>query len=208
MQLLLDSSGGTLVAALARDGKIASELAVNSSTLEGRDLIGVVRQLLGGISIRELDAIGVGVGPGSFIGTRVAVSFANGLAAASGLAVHSLPTLAAFAVSAPQDSVVLRDARRGEAYLQQGCSAAKPAIIVPLVDLGKQLSLLQSSYVIAESPAAADKRAAEWQAAVGLAAAGCSLQWKDYVPAAGLLSLLSECPGQPMADPTYLRGFL
>lgn len=67
-----------------------------------------------------IDRIGVTVGPGSFTGLRVGLSFAQGLGAALGRPVVGISTLQALAASVeaagPVAAVV--DARRGQVYLQ------------------------------------------------------------------------------------------
>ena len=71
-----------------------------------------------GVSIRDLDRIGVVVGPGGFTGVRVALSFARGLGVGTGIPVVGVTSLAALAaphwvhgLTAP-----VIDARRGQVY--------------------------------------------------------------------------------------------
>src|SRR5690348_2060272 len=109
VQLLLDSSGHMLVAALAKEDRVLAQAAAASASPAGRDIAAMVAGLLDGRSIHEVDAIGVGVGPGSFIGTRVAVCFANGIAAAGAVPLHPIPTLAAFAAGQDAPCIALRD---------------------------------------------------------------------------------------------------
>ena len=72
--------------------------------------------------LRELDAIVLGNGPGSFIGMRIAASVAQGLAHGSGMAIVPVSSLAAvaaevFAVSDAAETVVTQDAHMSEVYL-------------------------------------------------------------------------------------------
>jgi tRNA threonylcarbamoyladenosine biosynthesis protein TsaB len=71
-----------------------------------------------GCTVRDLDAIAVSSGPGSFTGLRVAMSVAKGLACAAGLRVVGVPTLEALARSVAQPGTIcaLLDARKGELY--------------------------------------------------------------------------------------------
>jgi len=68
----------------------------------------------------DLDAVAVGVGPGSFTGLRIGVATARALARASGLQLRPVSSLAALAqgVDHGSDSVVLPliDAKRGELF--------------------------------------------------------------------------------------------
>ena len=68
-----------------------------------------------GLRARDLMRLCVTVGPGSFMGTRVGLSFAKGLALPRGLPCVPISTLHAIALGAP-DAPVLIDARRGQAY--------------------------------------------------------------------------------------------
>jgi tRNA threonylcarbamoyl adenosine modification protein YeaZ len=79
----------------------------------------VLRQA--GIVVGDLDGIGVGVGPGSFIGVRTGIAFAKGLARALDRPLVGLPSLLALALSPPAlppgRGLAVVDARRGERYV-------------------------------------------------------------------------------------------
>ena len=80
-----------------------------------------------GVSARELDALAVGIGPGSFTGVRMGLASARGLALALDIPVAGVSTLAALAAGAP-DAVALIDAKRHELFLaQDGEIVALPA---------------------------------------------------------------------------------
>ena len=65
----------------------------------------------------DLDAIAVGVGPGTFTGLRIGITTARALATASGLPLRRVSSLAALAagIEAPV-KLPLIDARRGEVF--------------------------------------------------------------------------------------------
>jgi tRNA threonylcarbamoyladenosine biosynthesis protein TsaB len=66
---------------------------------------------------RDLDAIAVGVGPGTFTGLRIGIATARALAGANGLPLRPVSSLAALAagIDAPL-RLPLIDARRGEVF--------------------------------------------------------------------------------------------
>jgi tRNA threonylcarbamoyladenosine biosynthesis protein TsaB len=89
-----------------------------------RLLMPMIRSVLeeSGKALRDLDAIVLGNGPGSFIGMRIAASVAQGLAYASGLPVVPVSSLAAVAGEVLTDEdvrevVVVQDAHMNEVYL-------------------------------------------------------------------------------------------
>jgi tRNA threonylcarbamoyladenosine biosynthesis protein TsaB len=75
-----------------------------------------------GIRLAQLKGIGVAVGPGSFTGLRVGLSYAKGLARAGGIPLAGVPTLDAMALAAgselPDGTLLcpLLDARHDEVY--------------------------------------------------------------------------------------------
>ena len=72
-----------------------------------------------GLDKSELQAIGVGIGPGAFTGVRLAVSLAQGMALGLGIPLVPLSTLAAIAQAQTHDGpiAVAMDARMGECYV-------------------------------------------------------------------------------------------
>ena len=80
-----------------------------------------------GIAPAELDALAVGIGPGSFTGVRMGLAAARGLALALDVPVAGVSTLAALRAGAP-DAVPLIDAKRHELFVEQnGKIVALPA---------------------------------------------------------------------------------
>src|SRR5579862_828576 len=112
------------------DGAIVaeqSELANGSHAVTVLPLIADTLQRAG-VAVRDLDAIAVSCGPGTFTGLRVGLSIAKGFAYATGIPVVGVPTLEALArtVSPPHATVcTVLDARKGELYA--ACFAAAPS---------------------------------------------------------------------------------
>jgi tRNA threonylcarbamoyladenosine biosynthesis protein TsaB len=70
---------------------------------------------------KEIEAIGVGVGPGSFTGLRIGIATARGIGLSRGLEVRGVGTLAALGrgIGGGDDAIRLPvlDARRGEVFV-------------------------------------------------------------------------------------------
>ena len=125
--LCIETSGGHGTVAIASAERIFRS-EIRTARRQSDELISHVDALLGdaGIGLRQLDAISFGCGPGSFIGVRLAGSIAQGLAAASGVGLAPVSSMAALAgqmvfaatPDAPATPVVLvcLDARMGEVY--------------------------------------------------------------------------------------------
>jgi tRNA threonylcarbamoyladenosine biosynthesis protein TsaB len=74
-----------------------------------------------GLSMKQLDAIAVGRGPGAFTGVRIAIGIAQGIAFAADLPVAPISTLAALALGTAREFghshiAAALDARMGEVY--------------------------------------------------------------------------------------------
>ncbi|HEX8471304.1 MAG TPA: tRNA (adenosine(37)-N6)-threonylcarbamoyltransferase complex dimerization subunit type 1 TsaB [Brevundimonas sp.] len=120
--LVIDTALNACTAAVFEDDRplgVRSELMVKGHQ---ERIAGLVRDAVadaGGFD--GIDRIGVTVGPGSFTGLRVGLSFAHGLGAALGAPVVGISTLAALARTqdngiGPTAAIV--DARRGQVYVQ------------------------------------------------------------------------------------------
>jgi len=72
------------------------------------------------VAPREIEAVAIGAGPGSFTGLRIGMATAKGIAFAAGCPLWAVSSLAALAWDARDDVVCAAlDARRGEIYA--GC---------------------------------------------------------------------------------------
>jgi tRNA threonylcarbamoyladenosine biosynthesis protein TsaB len=123
--LAFDTATSVATSALVRGSDVLGERATTPvRVLE--DVDALMRQA--GVEPRELDALAVGIGPGSFTGVRMGLAVARALALALDLPVAGVSTLAALSAGAP-DAVPLIDAKRRELFLEQdGEVIALPAV--------------------------------------------------------------------------------
>jgi tRNA threonylcarbamoyl adenosine modification protein YeaZ len=111
--LAFDTATDIATSALVADGEILGERTSRAVTLL-EDVDALLRQA--GTHTREVDALAVGIGPGSFTGVRIGLSTARGLALALGVPVAGVSTLDALAAGAPGALAVI-DARRHEVFV-------------------------------------------------------------------------------------------
>lgn len=127
--LLLETSGKVGQVAVAQGGALLGTQRLEASRRHARDLAPTVRDLLTaqGWQPRDLDAIVVSRGPGSYTGLRVGLISAQTLAYATGCAVLALDTFAVIAQQAPAEAasvIVVADAQQERVYAQRYHRAA------------------------------------------------------------------------------------
>ena len=124
LTLAFDTATRVATSALVDDGEVLGE-RVSRAQLLLEDVDALLRQ--GGAHPRDLDAVVVGVGPGSFTGVRIGLAAARGLALSLDLPGAGVSTLAALAAGAP-GAVPVIDARRREVFtLVDG----EPVVLAP-----------------------------------------------------------------------------
>src|SRR5882724_2869873 len=119
----LDTASPIASIALISHGRIIHKID-RAATSHGASIPAIVDELLAtaGISIRDLNAIAVGIGPGSYTGLRIGLSYAKGLSLATGCAIVGVPSFDAIALAAWRSDAVISgtsicvifDARRRE----------------------------------------------------------------------------------------------
>jgi len=122
--LAFDTATSVATSALVRDGDVLGERA-STPVRVLEDVDALLRDA--GIEPRELNALAVGIGPGSFTGVRLGLAAARGLALALDLQVAGVSTLEALTAGAP-DAVPVIDAKRREIFtLTNGEIVSVPA---------------------------------------------------------------------------------
>lgn len=123
--LVLDTATEACSVALFHQGKTISldELSPRTHT---QRILPMIDELLSqaGISLKQVEVLGFGRGPGSFTGVRVGVGIAQGLAMGAELPVVAVSNLLAMAEAAYQkqeatEVIALIDARMNEVYFAQ-----------------------------------------------------------------------------------------
>jgi tRNA threonylcarbamoyladenosine biosynthesis protein TsaB len=121
--LAFDTATDVATSALVSDGEVVGERVSRAVTLL-EDVDALIRQA--GARTGDVDALAVGIGPGSFTGVRMGLATARGLALALGVPVAGVSTLDALAAGAPGAMPVI-DARRREVFVLQG----EPRVLPP-----------------------------------------------------------------------------
>lgn len=121
--LFLDTSSPTACVGVWSQNRISAEVKLRESRRHAELLHDAIEEslALASCDFSSLDAIVVGKGPGSFVGLRVAMSTAKGIALARGIPLFGLDTLVTLAGGdgiPAGTGVALIDARRGEVYAQ------------------------------------------------------------------------------------------
>jgi tRNA threonylcarbamoyladenosine biosynthesis protein TsaB len=117
------STAATSACLLRADGQafevIPDEAALSATPAHAAELMPALLRVLvdAGLGWGDLDAIAVGVGPGTFTGLRIGVATARGLAHARGIELRPVSSLAALAAAIDAElRLPLIDAKRGELF--------------------------------------------------------------------------------------------
>ena len=149
----IESSAKAASAALCRDGELLGQYFQCAGLTHSRTLLPMAEELLRGTGteLRELDAVAVAAGPGSFTGVRIGVAAVKGLCWGAQLPAIGVSTLEAMAwhglAAVPGELVCCcMDARRDQVYNALfEISDGAPARLVPdralsLKQLGAELA--------------------------------------------------------------------
>ncbi len=119
--LAIDSSAKSASVAICENGKLISECYVNALLTHSRTLMPMVNNALtqADLSIKDIDAFCVNVGPGSFTGIRIGVAAVKGLALAENKPCAGISTLESAAYNFSDENClvcVAMDARCNQVY--------------------------------------------------------------------------------------------
>ena len=123
MVLGIDTATDVCAVGLVDGERDLADLALLKPRGHGARLAGLIQAALdaAGASPQDLRAVAVSSGPGSYTGLRIGASTAKGLCLATGAALVSVPTLAALAEGASEQTggaaiLTVLPSRRGEVY--------------------------------------------------------------------------------------------
>jgi tRNA threonylcarbamoyl adenosine modification protein YeaZ len=197
-----------------RFGSRIAEALLESDRAHASDLLPALDRLVTGSGgrPRELTAVCVGTGPGSYTGLRVGIATSLGLARASGAVVLGVPSgeTLCFGECAPgQSMVLLLDARSGEIYYAKYRRGEDEVLVLDPPRVVKPAEV--GPLVTGDLPIFGDESVAT---AAGLDAAARSRLRTDLAPrAAVLLDLGARRIARGITtpldrlEPLYLRAF-
>jgi tRNA threonylcarbamoyladenosine biosynthesis protein TsaB len=148
----IETSTAVCAAGLFVEGKSEVERSMLESHVHSEKLLTLVQEVVAeaSLSLRDVDAVAISSGPGSFTGLRIGFSTAKGLCFALNRPLVTVPTFEAIAVAvggmaarAPEILVML-DARREEFYVgrfETTKEEVKSLGIVEVLSLQDTLSL-------------------------------------------------------------------
>ncbi|MGC1503491.1 MAG: tRNA (adenosine(37)-N6)-threonylcarbamoyltransferase complex dimerization subunit type 1 TsaB [Sulfitobacter sp.] len=138
--LAFDTSAAHCAAAVFARDALRKSATESMAKGQAERILGLCQEVLAAVSltVHDLTAIGVGVGPGNFTGIRISVSAARGLALGLGIPAIPVSTFEMLrdpdGITADASELVVVEAPRGAAYVQSfqhGRPAGSPALIDP-----------------------------------------------------------------------------
>ena len=155
--LAFEFSSARRSVALARDGVVLAE-AVETGGYRVTNAFGLTEKVLANAMVlrEEIEAVAVGLGPGSYTGVRAAIALAQGWQLARGIKLLGISSAECLAAQAQAQKIfgrvnVVIDAQRGEFYLagweisEPERKVVSPLKIVPAAEIAALTSAGQIS---------------------------------------------------------------
>lgn len=145
--LAIDSSTSTAAVGIGENGKTLISRFTNNGLTHSQTLMPMVAECLDecGLTMKQIGAVAVTVGPGSFTGVRIGISTAKGLAMGADIGVIPVSSLASLAENGAGEKTLLCsvfDARCGQVYnaLFDGSKRLTPDRALTIVQLRDELA--------------------------------------------------------------------
>ena len=142
-QLLLDSSNIYLSVGLAKDGKVVDSIFYNAWQRQSELMVTEVDNILkrNNIDKKELDAVVVGIGPGSYTGVRIGVTIAKTIAYALKIKVYAKSSLSLLK-HGNSPTICLFNARSGRSYfaVYEGKKVIEKDTVIPNEEVLKYIN--------------------------------------------------------------------
>ncbi|WP_353535326.1 tRNA (adenosine(37)-N6)-threonylcarbamoyltransferase complex dimerization subunit type 1 TsaB [Cognatishimia sp. WU-CL00825] len=129
--LSFDTSAAHCAAALLRAGTILHSRVLEMGRGQAEALMPMLEKLLEqqNLTWTDLDAIGVGTGPGNFTGIRISVSAARGLALALKIPAIGVSTFEATRLGSTDETITAVSAPRDQLYISDPKLGSKPILV-------------------------------------------------------------------------------
>ncbi len=116
-QLLLDSSNIYLSVGLSKDGKVVDSIFYNAWQRQSEVMVTEIDNILkrNKVDKKDLDAVVVGIGPGSYTGVRIGVTIAKVVAYALKIKIYAKSSLSLLKIN-DDPTICLFNARSGRSY--------------------------------------------------------------------------------------------
>lgn len=213
MIFALDSSTLTLsLALLRRDGTLVEEQKIPPPARQSQVLPEAITALLAkhALTLKDLTAFVVGIGPGSFTGLRIGLATIKGLAFTLKIPTVGVSSLAALALEGPRDTPIFSCAmvKKGEVYLgrytNDGAQLA-PEVSLTVAQLADALKAEPTARML--GPALIETRTALSEVSAQLLEGPVVPSAEKLVRVAGT-KIPTEYDAQALfgLEPHYLRG--
>lgn len=117
-QLLLDSANKLLVVGLSKEGKVIDQTIYEAWQRQSEMMVPEIDNIMKRNEVKkeELDAIVVGIGPGSYTGIRIALTIAKTMCYALKIPMYSVSSLSLFKDD-KEPTICVLNARSGRSYI-------------------------------------------------------------------------------------------
>ncbi len=189
--LVLDTSTERGMLALIQNGSVLFHSKLPFGLQNSQFLLPELQRgfLETGLDMRQLTFIGVGIGPGSYTGIRVAATVAKTLAFACHLPLIGVCTLETFVPEQDTAFAAIIDAKVGGVYLQKGACTRG---VISYHSAPQVLPLAEAVDLLCDVPVLITPNAVQLKAKLGAMAPAATWQWQECYPSPLHLAALAQ----------------